>query len=78
MKDWQQRKAWEIYGWLNITMDGTYNFKMSSDDAGEMFVNNSLVSSHYWYHGTDWQSTNKDMNLKPATLTKGFVRLYAR
>lgn len=78
MADWQQRKAWEILGWINITMDGTYNFKMSSDDAGEMFVNDVLVSSHYWYHSADWQSTNKNMNLKPTNLTKGFVRLYAR
>lgn len=76
--DWQQNKAWEVIGFLNITVEGTYNFKMSSDDAGEFFVNDVLVSSHYWYHGTDWNATNKDLNLKTVNLAKGFVKFKAR
>lgn len=44
-------RIWE--GHLQIDKTDKYEFRISTDDAGELFVDNSLVASHYGYHGAD-------------------------
>jgi hypothetical protein len=78
MFDWQQNKAWEVVGYLYIETEGTYGFKLRSDDAGEFFVDDTLVSTHYWYHGVDRNSTERRINLTNVNLSKGFVSFKAR
>lgn len=60
-----EMKAWEFIGYVDVPSDGNYRFKIRSDDAGELYVGESLpnttdgqranvlVATHYGYHGTD-------------------------
>lgn len=66
--------AWVIKGYLDIPEEGTYSFKISSDDAGEMFINNKIVSTHYGYHGMDNSGTSDNITrskTRVITHTKG-------
>ena len=71
-------QAWEVLCFMYIESDGTYEFKMSSDDAGEMWVDEKLVSTHYGYHGTDWGASQGKVKIDKVDLTRGFVKVFVR
>lgn len=76
INDWQQNKAWEINCYINVPTNGTYGFKINSDDASEFFINNQLVSTHYGYHGTDMNSTSTELNFRAPGLVKVKARFF--
>lgn len=72
-------KAWVITGYLDLSEQGTYTFKISSDDAGELFVDNQLISTHYGYHGMNNTATSREVKTGSVSKSiKGKVPFTAR
>jgi hypothetical protein len=86
--------AFEYIGYIDIPESDYYKFKISSDDAGQLFIGettpstssdtlaNVLVATHYGYHGMDANGISLDA---PGTssgtgfyLPAGKVKIYAR
>lgn len=44
-------RVWD--GFIRIDVEDTYYFKISTDDAGDLVINGTLVAHHYGYHGAD-------------------------
>jgi hypothetical protein len=65
--------SWMVEGLIYCPIDGTYTFKVNSDDAADVFVNNTLVSQYYGGHGMSDAAINT-----PIFLNKGFYQFRAR
>ena len=57
-------------GYIYITIPGTYTFRSNSDDASDVFINNTAVSEYYGNH-----SAANGSNNYPITLDIGYYSL---
>jgi len=55
--------AWKVEGFIIPDETGLYTFGVDSDDAADVFVNNSLVAHYYGSHGFSGNWTSDSLRL---------------
>ena len=60
-----------LEGYIYVEEDGFYNFAVDGDDAVELKINDTVISSWYGAHGT----SNNPVDENSVGLTKGFHKL---